>query len=117
MQQHSPPSDGISMGPIFDLKGRRVKTRRFHDEAGATEEKGVCKDKHLERLFYADELTPVLVNQISVDVAFLNSANLIDYSLLVGVGHCNIVDCDVCSQAAEASPGGSTTRSHPARFC
>lgn len=108
---YSAPEDNISLGPVYDLKGRRVKTRRFHDEAGAKEEKGVCKDKHLERLFYAGDLSAVLVKQISVDVGFLNAANLIDYSLLVGVGHCLAADCQACSQPAQAAPGVPLFRS------
>jgi len=105
------PEISVEMGDVYDLKGRRVKTRRFHDENGATEEKGVRKDKHLERLFYVGELQPVFVKQIAVDVAFLNTSNLIDYSLLVALGTCAVPDCEECAAPPQAGPQVSLFRS------
>lgn len=49
---------------------------------------GVQKDKHLERLFYTENYRRQLVQQLAADVNLLKDHNLMDYSLLIGIHHC-----------------------------
>jgi len=87
----------LKIHETYDLKGRRTKTLRFHDEA-AEDEKGVRKDKHLARLFYTGGYRRALLEQLRRDVGLLERHNLMDYSLFIAVHHQND------SEPVEASP-------------
>eukprot|EP00906_Rhabdomonas_costata_P018302 RCo026721 len=68
---------------VYDLKGREPKPGHFVQLNDPTK---VMKDNNLDRSFYfPSDLLPTLQEQLELDVELLNSYNLMDYSLLVGV--------------------------------
>eukprot|EP00906_Rhabdomonas_costata_P018304 RCo026723 len=70
---------------VYDLKGREPKPGHFM-QVSDHEQHGVLKDKNLDRSFYLPaDISPIFHQQLELDVQLLNSLNLMDYSLLVGV--------------------------------
>lgn len=69
---------------VFDLKGRVAKPGKLMQRRN---EKGIVwKDKDLERFFFLPKASSDRYRaQLAADVLFLDSKNMMDYSLLVGV--------------------------------
>lgn len=68
---------------IFDLKGRDIKPGHENIMDG---EKKVYKDKNLRRKFrFSEAMHDTLFQHLEQDVELLKKANIMDYSLLIGV--------------------------------
>eukprot|EP01102_Stenamoeba_stenopodia_P020868 TRINITY_DN827_c0_g1_i2.p1 TRINITY_DN827_c0_g1~~TRINITY_DN827_c0_g1_i2.p1 ORF type:complete len:455 (-),score=99.70 TRINITY_DN827_c0_g1_i2:140-1504(-) len=68
---------------IFDLKGRDIKPGHENIMDG---EKKVFKDKNLRRKFrFSEAMHDTLFQHLEQDVELLKKANIMDYSLLIGV--------------------------------
>eukprot|EP00668_Euglena_longa_P008824 GGOE01010630.1.p1 GENE.GGOE01010630.1~~GGOE01010630.1.p1 ORF type:complete len:599 (-),score=133.86 GGOE01010630.1:932-2728(-) len=69
---------------VFDLKGRVPKPGKLFQRQG---ERGVVwKDKDLERFFWLDDAArSSFLQQLHADVDWLQTQNMMDYSLLIGV--------------------------------
>eukprot|EP00906_Rhabdomonas_costata_P008838 RCo012549 len=97
---------------VYDLKGRDPKPGHYEHV-----EDGVVKDKNLERDFFVpEELLQSLLGQLEADVGLLNSQNLMDYSLLVGL----VLRTPHTANPLETWPGwpweGSTRNLHRSAF-
>jgi 1-phosphatidylinositol-4-phosphate 5-kinase len=84
--------EGHSLIEKWDIKGRYPKPTKY--EEAVAEYTGtinsvkvpVRKDKHLQRAFFIrHEIRNVVVAQLLNDFKFLESENLMDYSILIGV--------------------------------
>jgi len=76
---HSP----LKPDSVYDLKGRRPKPGKFLRNEGKT---GIVfKDNDLNRKFKLGPLLPEFMEQLTLDVKFLQNHNVMDYSLLIGV--------------------------------
>ncbi|XP_049850261.1 phosphatidylinositol 4-phosphate 5-kinase type-1 beta-like isoform X3 [Schistocerca gregaria] len=79
---------GIVLDDELDLKGRIPKKGKSLKERGRFTPKSVAKkDNELDRgiLFLRDKDRKIYTNRLIRDVNFLQSHNLMDYSLLVGI--------------------------------
>ena len=75
---------------VFDLKGSRIKRRVVPQHASIYSVSGVTlKDLDLrETITMGDVAKSAVQSQLTVDVSFLNSHNIMDYSLLLGIFRC-----------------------------
>lgn len=82
---HSPRLDtSLLKLNIFDLKGRVPKPGKLFQRRSETDT--VWKDKDLERFFWLTEADRIhFLRQLHKDIDWLQTQNMMDYSLLIGV--------------------------------
>jgi len=84
--------EGKGLVEKWDLKGRYPKPSKYEEavqeyQGGTSTVKvPVRKDKHLQRAFYIKYgIRDIIVQTLNADFQFLESENLMDYSILIGV--------------------------------
>eukprot|EP00051_Salpingoeca_urceolata_P013950 m.176745 g.176745 ORF g.176745 m.176745 type:complete len:743 (+) comp17952_c1_seq1:173-2401(+) len=106
----------LEIHEVYDLKGsyvdRRSITKKKASNIDPNEYRGTRKDMDLRRpLSVGERGKAILQAQMASDVTFLNSLNLMDYSLLAGIHNC-LPDQSCCTerlteeQERQAASGG-----------
>ena len=81
----------ISIHEVYDLKGSYVDRRAISSSVKDPRNfRGTRKDMDLRRpLIVGERGQAILASHLTSDAGFLNSLNLMDYSLLVGIHNCD----------------------------
>ena len=93
----------MTLDEIYDLKGSYVDRRTITKQSVRSRTGGVRKDMDLRRVFHVGDAKDSIKWQLKSDVEFLESHNLMDYSMMVGVHTCESNGaCCMVRRGAEA---------------
>lgn len=103
----------LRLHEFYDLKGSHVARQAIKKGMDASKFQGTRKDMDLKRpLGVGTQFKAAVVAQMVSDVTFLNSVNVMDYSLLVGIHNCE-PDGSCCVERKPTEPAHDDPDLHP----